>query len=70
MVSLDRDTALISEIYTVHYNQKCSNFDESIIHQDWMGFAHLAVSNEPSKEWVFGKWVRKYYSIKDGNGKT
>ena len=42
MVILDRDAALISDIYTVEHHLKCQNFDESIIHQDWMGFSQLA----------------------------
>ena len=38
MVIMNRDAALISDIYTVGHHLKCHNFDESIIHQDWMGF--------------------------------
>ena len=41
-VNMDRNAFLISQIYTVTNHQSCNNSDESIIHQDWMGFEHLA----------------------------
>ena len=67
MVILDRDAALISDIYTVEHHLKCQNFDESIIHQDWMGFSQLA--NE-GQRWVFGKQVQKYFTYRNKMGKT
>ena len=41
-VNMERNAFFISQIYTVTNQKSCNNSDESIIHQDWMGFEHLA----------------------------
>ena len=41
LIVMEGQAPLINEIYTVNKNERCKGEDEVVIHQDWMGFAHV-----------------------------